>query len=73
MDQPLFESQNVAVLFFLIHCLCGDLWELEKGLLIPFSEDHVFIIIIFFKINVWRAPLIDDSLDMLTIDLTDVR
>ena len=73
MDQPLLESQDVAIFLFLIHCLCSDLWKLEKGLLVSLPKDHVFIIIILFKIDVRWASLIDDTLDVLAIDFTDVR
>ena len=73
MDQPLLESQDVAIFLFLIHCLRGDLWKLEKGLLVSLLKYHAFIIIILFKINVRRASLIDDTLDVLAIGFADVR
>ncbi len=52
MDQPPLKSQDMAILFFLIHCLCGDFRELKKGFLVPLLEDLVLIIVIFFKIDV---------------------
>ncbi len=62
----------MAILFFLIHHLCGDFQELKKGLLVPLLEDLVLIIVIFFKIDVRWASYIDDSLDMLAINVVNV-
>ncbi len=41
-------------------------------MLVPFLEDHVLILILFFKIKVGRAALVDDSLHMLAISIVDV-
>ncbi len=63
----------MAILFFLIHGLCSNFRMLEEGLLIPFFEDQVLVVVILFKIEVGRATLINYSFDMLAIDLANVR
>ena len=73
VDQPLPESQDVAILFFFIHCLWGYFRELKKSLMAPFLENHMFVIIIFAEINIQWASLINDSLDMLAINIADIR
>ena len=60
-------------LFFLIHRFRSDFWELKEGLLVSFPKDHVFVIIILFKIDVGWAALVDDPSNMLAISLVDVR
>ncbi len=55
----------MTVLLFLIHRLCGDFRELQKGLLISFPEDHVLVFILFFEIQIRRAALVDDPLDVV--------
>jgi hypothetical protein len=62
----------MAVFLFLVHCLRGDFWELQKGLLVPFPENHVLVLIFFFEIQIRRAALIDNTLDVIAVDLVNV-
>ena len=73
MDYPIAKGQNMVVLLFLVHRFHGDFRVLQKGLLISFSEDHVLVFVIFFEIQVRRAALVDDPLDVVAVDLVDVR
>ena len=63
----------MTIFLFFIHRFCSDFRKLKNGLLVPFPKDHVFVIIILFKIDVGRAALIDDPFNVLAIDLVDVR
>ena len=63
----------MTIFLFLIHRLRSDFRKLKKGLLIPLPKDHVFIIILLFKIDVGRATLIDDPFNVLAIDVVNVR
>jgi hypothetical protein len=45
---------------------------LEEGLLIPFFENQVLVVLIFFKIEIGWETLINDAFDMLAIDLAYV-
>ncbi len=72
MDQPMIKSQDVAILLFLVLRLCGDFRELKKCLLVPFPEDHVLIFVIFLKIDVWRASLINDLINVRAIDVVNI-
>ncbi len=38
-----------------------------EGVLVPFLENHVFIVIFLFEVKMRRASLFDDSLDMVAI------
>jgi hypothetical protein len=66
------EGENVTVLLFLIHCLCGNFGMLKESLLIPFLENIVFIFVVFFEIKVGWAPLINYLLDVFAILATNV-
>ena len=44
----------------------------EEGLLIAFAKNGMLIFIILFEIEMRWAALIDDALDVLAVDLTDV-
>ncbi len=63
----------MAILFFLIHGLCSNFRMLKEGLLIPFFEDRVLVVVIIFEIEIGWATLINDAFDMLAIDLANVR
>ena len=63
----------MTVLLFLIHRFRGDFRVLQKGLLISLPEDHVLVFVFFFEIQVRRAALVDDPLDVVAVDLVDVR
>jgi hypothetical protein len=67
MHHPRLERQDVAIFFFLIHCFCGNLWMHTEGVLVPFLENHVFIVIFLLKVKMRWAFLFNDSLDMVAI------
>ncbi len=64
---PDLEGENVTVLLFLVHRLCGNFGMLKESLLIPFLENIVLIFIVLFKIKVGWAPLINYSFDVFAI------
>ncbi len=41
-------------------------------MLVPFPKDHMLVFIILFEIDVRRGSLVDDTLDVLAILVTDV-
>jgi hypothetical protein len=49
---PDLEGENMTVLLFLVHRLCGNFGMLKESLLIPFLENIVLILIVLFKIEV---------------------
>jgi hypothetical protein len=61
------EGEKVTVLLFLVHCLCGNFRMLKESLLIPLSENIMFIFVVLFKIEVGWAPLINYLLDVFVI------
>ncbi len=63
----------MTVAFFFIHCLCSDIWMLEEGMLIPFTMNHVLVFVIFLKIEIGWATLVDDAFDVLAVFIFDVR
>jgi hypothetical protein len=63
----------VAVPLFLVHSFGSDFGMFEEGLLIPFAKDRVLVVIVLFEVKVGWVTLIDDTSNMITIDLTDVR
>ena len=69
---PDLEGENVTVLLFLVHHLCGNFGMLKESLLIPFSENIVLIFVVLFEIKVGWAPLINYLLDVFAILATNV-
>ncbi len=62
----------MTVLLFLVHRLCGNFGMLKKGVLIPFLENVVLIFVVLFKIEVGWASLVNYSLDVFAILVTNV-
>ena len=67
IDDPKFEREDVTIFFFFIHCFCGHLGMLVKRMLITLAKCQVFILTFFFKVEVGRAALVDDALDMIAV------
>jgi hypothetical protein len=72
MNDPMPERKNVAIFLLLVHGFCSNFGMLEEGLLIPFFEDRMLVVVILFEVEVGWATLIDDASDMVAIDLADV-
>ncbi len=45
----------------------------EEGMLIPFTENSVLVLVILLKIKMGRAILIDDAFDVLAVFIFDVQ
>ncbi len=44
----------------------------EEGMLIPFMENRVLVLIILVKIKMGQATLVDDAFDVLVVFIIDV-
>ncbi len=72
VDDPKFEREDVTIIFFFIHSLCGHLGMLVESVLISFTKCQILILTFFLKVKIGWAALIDDSLDMITVSFCDV-